>query len=140
MGQPYPWGAEGPDAGGVYRANFPNIAPPEPRLYFIAPVGTFPANGYGLLTWPATSPNGARTAMCPCAPAAPLNPGTYASSRAAPGSPGPGPARRRPPVRAAPVCRRLYRLPGGASAPHTNFFHHLVPFYLAMIMYRWYRV
>jgi formylglycine-generating enzyme len=47
-GQPYPWGDQAPDAGGVFRANFRTTLPGATGFYFTAPVGSFPANGYGL--------------------------------------------------------------------------------------------
>ncbi len=48
VGQPYPWGTQAPDAGGVYRANFRTELPGATGFRFSAPVGTFGANGYGL--------------------------------------------------------------------------------------------
>ncbi|MGA9754994.1 MAG: formylglycine-generating enzyme family protein [Desulfobaccales bacterium] len=48
VGQPYPWGAEAPDAGGVYRANFRTPLPGAAGFRFTAPVGAFAPNGYGL--------------------------------------------------------------------------------------------
>ena len=47
-GQPYPWGAEAPDAGGVFRANWRHDRTAKDGYLFTAPVGSFPANGYGL--------------------------------------------------------------------------------------------
>lgn len=48
IGQPYPWGAEPPDAGGRFRANYyPNDFAAD-GFRFTAPVGSFPPNGYGL--------------------------------------------------------------------------------------------
>ncbi|MFI5355287.1 MAG: formylglycine-generating enzyme family protein [Desulfobaccales bacterium] len=47
-GQPYPWGAEAPDAGGIYRANLRHDRTAKDGFLFTAPVGSFPANGYGL--------------------------------------------------------------------------------------------
>ncbi len=48
VSEPYPWGREAPDQGGLYRANYyPNdFAADGFRL--TAPVGSFPPNGYGL--------------------------------------------------------------------------------------------
>jgi formylglycine-generating enzyme required for sulfatase activity len=46
--QPYPWGAEAPDAGGVYRANYQTNNPGAAGFRLTAPVGSFPANGFGL--------------------------------------------------------------------------------------------
>jgi sulfatase modifying factor 1 len=48
VGQPYPWGDQAPDAGGVYRANFHTALPGAAGFAFTAPVGSFPANGYGI--------------------------------------------------------------------------------------------
>lgn len=48
VGQPYPWGAEAPDAGGVFRANLKNDRTARDGFLFSAPVGSFPPNGYGL--------------------------------------------------------------------------------------------
>jgi sulfatase modifying factor 1 len=47
-GQPYPWGAEAPDAGGVFRANLRNDRTARDGFLFTAPVGSYPPNGYGL--------------------------------------------------------------------------------------------
>jgi formylglycine-generating enzyme required for sulfatase activity len=47
-GQPYPWGAEAPDAGGVYRANLRHDRTGKDGYRFTAAVGSFAANGYGL--------------------------------------------------------------------------------------------
>ncbi len=47
-GQPYPWGAEAPDAGGIYRANLRHDHTAKDGYLLTAPVGSFPANGYGL--------------------------------------------------------------------------------------------
>jgi len=41
----YPWGDDAPDAGGTYRANYSNKAD---GYQYTAPVGSYPANGYGL--------------------------------------------------------------------------------------------
>ena len=48
VAQPYPWGAQTPDGGGVFRANFRTPLPGATGFHFTAPVGSFPANGYGL--------------------------------------------------------------------------------------------
>jgi len=48
VAQPYPWGAQAPDGGGVFRANFRTPLPGATGFSFTAPVGSFPANGYGL--------------------------------------------------------------------------------------------
>lgn len=47
-GQPYPWGAEAPDAGGVYRANYRPNDFADDGFRLTAPVASFPANGFGL--------------------------------------------------------------------------------------------
>jgi formylglycine-generating enzyme required for sulfatase activity len=48
VSQPYPWGTQAPDAGGVFRANFRTAPPGASGFNFTAPVGFFGANGYGL--------------------------------------------------------------------------------------------
>jgi formylglycine-generating enzyme required for sulfatase activity len=48
VAQPYPWGAQAPDGGGVFRANFRTPLPGATGFSFTAPVGSFPANGHGL--------------------------------------------------------------------------------------------
>ncbi|RJR44925.1 MAG: formylglycine-generating enzyme family protein [Deltaproteobacteria bacterium] len=47
-GQPFPWGAEAPDAGGVFRANFRHDRTARDGFLLSAAVGSFPPNGYGL--------------------------------------------------------------------------------------------
>ncbi len=47
-GQPYPWGSEAPDAGGIFRANMRQYRTAAEGYRFTMPVGSFPANGYGL--------------------------------------------------------------------------------------------
>jgi len=47
-GQPYPWGGQAPDAGGVFRANFRTSLPGAAGFSFTAPVGSFAGNGFGL--------------------------------------------------------------------------------------------
>jgi len=48
VGEPYPWGSQSPDAGGVCRANFRTSLPGAAGFQFTAPVGSFPPNPYGL--------------------------------------------------------------------------------------------
>jgi formylglycine-generating enzyme required for sulfatase activity len=48
VGQPYPWGPDPVGAGGVFRANLRNDRTARDGFLFTAPVGSFPANGYGL--------------------------------------------------------------------------------------------
>jgi formylglycine-generating enzyme required for sulfatase activity len=48
VGEPYPWGRELPDAGGRYRANYYPNDFADDGFSLTAPVGSFPANGYGL--------------------------------------------------------------------------------------------
>jgi formylglycine-generating enzyme len=48
VGQPYPWGAPAPDAGGVFRANLRNDRTAKDGFLLTAPVGSFAPNGYGL--------------------------------------------------------------------------------------------
>ena len=47
-GQAYPWGDEAPEAAGIYRANLRHDHTAKDGYLFTAPVGSFPANGYGL--------------------------------------------------------------------------------------------
>ena len=47
-GQPFPWGAELPNAGGRFRANYNPNTYDEDGYRYAAPVKSFPANGYGL--------------------------------------------------------------------------------------------
>jgi formylglycine-generating enzyme required for sulfatase activity len=47
-GQPYPWGKELPDAAGRYRANYYPNDYADDGFSLTSPVGSFPANGYGL--------------------------------------------------------------------------------------------
>ncbi len=48
VGKRYPWGDEAPGAGGVYRANYDPGNDAADGYAYTAPVGSFPANGYGL--------------------------------------------------------------------------------------------
>ncbi len=48
VGKSYPWGDQPPGAGKVFRANFRTELPGADGFRFTAPVGSFPANGYGL--------------------------------------------------------------------------------------------
>jgi formylglycine-generating enzyme required for sulfatase activity len=48
VGEAYPWGRELPDAGGRYRANYYPNDFADDGFNLTAPVGSFPANGYGL--------------------------------------------------------------------------------------------
>ena len=48
VGKPYPWGRELPNAGGRYRANYYPDDFDDDGFRLTAPVGSFPANGYGL--------------------------------------------------------------------------------------------
>ena len=47
-GQPFPWGAAAPDAGEVLQANYRTNDLTKHRFHLTAPVGSFPANGFGL--------------------------------------------------------------------------------------------
>jgi formylglycine-generating enzyme required for sulfatase activity len=47
-GQPYPWGPEPPDAGGVIRANYRTPDLNRRGFRFTAAAGSFPPNGFGL--------------------------------------------------------------------------------------------
>jgi formylglycine-generating enzyme required for sulfatase activity len=48
-GQPFPWGSQPPEAEGVLRANYRTNDLGKRGFRFTAPVGSFPANGFGLL-------------------------------------------------------------------------------------------
>jgi formylglycine-generating enzyme required for sulfatase activity len=48
VSEPYPWGRELPNAGGRYRANYYPDDFADDGFRLTAPVGSFPANGYGL--------------------------------------------------------------------------------------------
>ncbi len=138
VSQPYPWGDAAPDAGGVFRANFHTSLPGAAGFRFTAPVGSFARQWLrplrygrqrlGVVPGPLRTPAHRRSVQ-----ARGLTPPQGRLLALGP----PGPAPRRPPVRPAPICRRLYRLPGSPSAPSlTSFFPHYLPFYLAMIMCR----
>ncbi len=47
-GEPFPWGREPPDAGGVYRANYYPNDFDDDGFRLTAPVASFPPNGFGL--------------------------------------------------------------------------------------------
>jgi formylglycine-generating enzyme required for sulfatase activity len=47
-GKIYPWGDEGPDEGGMHRANLRHDRTAKDGYLFTAPVGSFAPNGYGL--------------------------------------------------------------------------------------------
>lgn len=47
-GQPFPWGGEAPDAGGVLRANYRTNDLAKHGFRLTAAVGSFPPNGFGL--------------------------------------------------------------------------------------------
>ncbi len=46
--EPFPWGAAAPGAGNIWRANYNPNDYADDGYQFTAPVGRFPANGYGL--------------------------------------------------------------------------------------------
>ena len=49
VGKRYPWGDEAPNEGGTYRANYgPGDDGKADGYEYTAPVGSYPANGYGL--------------------------------------------------------------------------------------------
>jgi formylglycine-generating enzyme required for sulfatase activity len=48
VGQPFPWGSQPPDQGQHYLANYDPNPYDKDGFRYSAPVGSFPANGYGL--------------------------------------------------------------------------------------------
>ena len=129
VGQPYPWGNQAPDAGDVFRANFRTSLPGATGFSFTAPVGSFPANGYGLFDLAGNVSEWCQDRYVPLPTGGPFQPGSYASSKGLPAlrPPGPAPATPAspPPLYADGYIRlRVVRLPS------LTCFHHFVPFIL----------
>jgi len=134
-------GGRSPRAGGVFRANLRNDRTAKDGFLFSAPVGSFPPNSFGLydmagnvlrvVPGPLRAPHHRRPVQ-----AWGLSllkggswlsgPGTCASPPASP------PAQYADGYIASEWCV--------CPIPDPLFFPHLALFYLAMIVYRWYRV
>jgi formylglycine-generating enzyme required for sulfatase activity len=75
VSQPYPWGTQAPDAGGVFRANFRTATPGATGFSFTAPVGSFGANGYGLFDMAGNVSEWCQNRYVPLRQSGPFKPG-----------------------------------------------------------------
>jgi formylglycine-generating enzyme len=75
VAQPYPWGAQAPDGGGVFRANFRTPLPGAAGFSFTAPAGSFPANGYGLFDMAGNVSEWCQDRYVPLRTSGPFKPG-----------------------------------------------------------------
>jgi formylglycine-generating enzyme required for sulfatase activity len=75
VSQPYPWGSQAPDAGGVFRANFRTATPGATGFSFTAPVGSFGANGYGLFDMAGNASEWCQDRYVPLRRSGPFKPG-----------------------------------------------------------------